>query len=163
MRFAPDRIFDSISEITPKMLASLNIKGLILDIDNTMAPRNIALPDALLIRWISVLKEADVRLYIISNNWSARVKLFSQALGVPFIPTGMKPFPFSFLKAVSRMELPKDQIAAVGDQIYTDIVGAHLAGIEAWLVMPIDRDESLSIRFRRHLERPVIEGYRRNR
>lgn len=160
MRFEPDRVFRSVTELTPALLEAQKLRGLILDIDNTLAPRDIPLPDDRLVRWAGTLKDAGVRLYIISNNRSARVKRFSEALGIPYIPIGLKPLPFSFLRAVRRMKLPKESVAAVGDQVYTDIAGAHLAGLRAFLVAPINlKSESASVRFRRRFEQPVLRRY----
>lgn len=161
MKLVPERIFGSISEITPEVVRNEGVKGLVLDIDNTMASKRIALPDETLINWIASLKQADIRLFIISNNWYSRVSRFAAALDVPFIHFGLKPFPFSFIRAVRLLGLRREEVAAVGDQIYTDVCGAHSAGIRAWLVMPIDRDESFSFLFRRRLEKPVIAKYYR--
>lgn len=159
MRFVPDRIFSTISEITPELLKKENITALILDIDNTLAPRYVALPDETLINWIESLKKTDIKLHIISNNHQNRVAKFSKALGVPFYCNGMKPFPRAFLKAVRLMDVPRENVAAVGDQIFTDVAGAHLAGIKAWLVTPIDPRETVVFKIRRRLERPAIKRY----
>ncbi|HEX2939085.1 MAG TPA: YqeG family HAD IIIA-type phosphatase [Ruminiclostridium sp.] len=163
MRFVPDRIFSSINEITPELLKNEEIKALVLDIDNTLAPRYVELPDEDLKKWIEGLKSVDVKLHIISNNRSNRVTKFSDALGVPFYCNGMKPFPRAFLRAVRQMDIPRGNVAAVGDQIYTDVAGAHLAGIRAWLVTPIDPHENIIFKIRRCLERPFIRKYYRNK
>lgn len=161
MKLVPERIFGKIGEITPEVIRGENIRGLVLDIDNTMAPKHAPLPDKELLDWILSLKKADVRLFIISNNWYDRVSRFASALDVPFIHFGLKPFPFSFIRAVRLLKLKKEEVAAVGDQIFTDVCGAHIAGIRAWLVMPIDRDESFSFAVRRRMEKPVINKYYR--
>lgn len=163
LRFVPDRIFSTVKEITPELLKSEDIKALILDIDNTLVPRYIELPDEALVEWIAGLRKADIKLHIISNNRSNRVSRFSQALGVPFYCNGMKPFPRAFLRAVRQLNVPPQNIAAVGDQIYTDVAGAHLAGIRAWLVTPIDPRENIIFKIRRLLERPAIRKYYRNK
>lgn len=160
-RLMPDRIFNSITEIDGALLQSEGVRGLVLDIDNTMAPRHVPLPDEALMRWIQTLADADVKLFIVSNNRRDRVARFADALGLPFIRFGMKPFPQSFRRAVRRMDLTPRDVAAVGDQIFTDICGAHLAGLRAWLVAPLDRNETASFRIRRALEAPVLRRYYR--
>nr|PZM90441.1 MAG: YqeG family HAD IIIA-type phosphatase [[Clostridium] cellulosi] len=162
LRLVPDRIFSKINEITPEILEKEGIKALVLDIDNTLAPRYVELPDEALINWIASLKKVNIKLYIISNNRQNRVSKFSKALGLPFYCNGMKPFPRAFLRAVREMGVPRENVAAVGDQIYTDVAGAHLAGIKAWLVTPIDPRENIIFKIRRMLERPVINRYYKN-
>lgn len=159
MSFIPDKIFNNINEITAYIIKDEGIKGLVLDIDNTMAPKHVALPDDLLIKWITGIRKEGIKLFVISNNNHGRVSKFAEALDLPFICSGMKPFPFSFKKAVMAMELTPKEVAAVGDQIYTDVWGAHTAGLIAWLVMPVDIKETLSFRIRRHFEKPFINKY----
>lgn len=159
MRFVPDRIFKDISVITPSLLKSEGVEALILDIDNTLAPRWVELPDDKLKAWIAQLRQTNVKLYIISNNRTNRVTKFAHALDVPFYCNGMKPFPRSFLRAVRQMGVEREKVAAVGDQIYTDVCGAHLAGIRAWLVNPIDAHESFAFKIRRRFEKPFLNRY----
>jgi HAD superfamily phosphatase (TIGR01668 family) len=162
LKFVPDKIFKSVGDITAEILKSEDIKGLVLDIDNTLAPKYIALPDEALKLWISGLIEAGTKLYIISNNRTNRVTKFATALGLPFVCNGMKPFPRSFRRAVSEMGLEAQNIAAVGDQIYTDIAGAHAAGIRGWLVLPIDPRENFLSMLKRRFERPFLNRYYKN-
>lgn len=159
MRLVPDRIFCDINEITPSLLESEGVSALVLDIDNTLAPRYVELPDDALKDWIAQLRRTNIKLYIISNNRTNRVTKFASALDVPFFCNGMKPFPRAFLRAVREMGIPREHVAAVGDQIYTDVCGAHLAGIRAWLVNPIDPSENLIFRIRRRLEKPFLNRY----
>jgi len=157
--FVPDRIFKDINEITPSLLASEGVTALVLDIDNTLAPRYVELPDEALKAWIEKLRRTNVKLYIISNNRTNRVTKFARALDVPYFCNGMKPFPRAFLRAVREMDIPREHVAAVGDQIYTDVCGAHLAGIKAWLVNPIDPHENILFKIRRQLEKPFLNRY----
>lgn len=162
LNLVPDRIFRNISEITPQLLESEGVSALVLDIDNTLAPRYVPLPDDTLKAWIASLRDTNVKLYIISNNRSNRVSRFAKALDVPYFCNGMKPFPGAFLRAVKEMGIERGKVAAVGDQIYTDVCGAHLAGIRAWLVNPIDpKRENILLRLRRRLERPFLKRYYR--
>ena len=159
MRLVPDKIFSDINAITPSLLKSEGVLALVLDIDNTLAPRYIELPDEALKAWIAKLRSTDVKLYIISNNRTNRVAKFARALDVPYFCNGMKPFPRAFMLAVKQMDIPREHVAAVGDQIYTDVFGAHLAGIRAWLVKPIDPHENLLFKVRRWLEQPFLNRF----
>lgn len=162
MYFLPDRIFQTLSDITPAVLQEDGIKGLILDIDYTLAPKSVALPDEAVKAFIRSLKQQDVKLYIISNNHKNRVSLFAQALDLPYICNGFKPFPRSFRHAVQHMGLTCPQVAAVGDQIYTDVCGAHGAGLKAWMVLPMGSGRSVFYKLRRQFEKPFISRYYKN-
>ena len=159
LRLVPDKIFERIEAITPALLAREGIRRLVLDIDNTMAPRDTPLPDETLLGWIKNVRAAGVRLFVLSNNRENRVSRFARALDLPYIYSGMKPFPRAFRRAVRSMELDRDEVAAVGDQIFTDVMGAHISGIRAWLVDPVDPRASLFYRFRRRFETPFLRRY----
>jgi HAD superfamily phosphatase (TIGR01668 family) len=162
LRLVPDKVFDTVNEITPELLKAEGIKGLVLDIDYTLAPRHEPLPDEALKNWIRAISGVGIKLFIISNNRRERVSKFAQALGLPFIWRGLKPLPRSFLLAVKSMGLEPSQVAAVGDQIYTDVVGAHMAGIQAWLVSPFLERQSFFYKLRRLFERPAINRFYKN-
>jgi HAD superfamily phosphatase (TIGR01668 family) len=157
--FTPDKIFEKISEITAELLEKESIKGLVLDIDYTLAPKSEPLPDEAIIEFVRSLKQAGIKLYIISNNHKNRVSKFSKALELDFICNGLKPFPLAFRRAAKEMGLSVHEVAAVGDQIYTDVYGAHVSGMRAWLVSPNGTNKSLLYALRRRLEMPFINRY----
>lgn len=159
LRLVPDRIFESIRDIDIAVLEKENIHALILDIDNTLAPRHADLPDEAIVTWVEGLKKADVKLYIISNNHQNRVARISKSLGLPFRCNGLKPFPHSFHRAVEEMSENRENCAAVGDQIFTDVLGSRLAGVKAWLVKPIDNNDGVLLKIRRYFESPFIKKY----
>lgn len=162
MLFAPDKIIGRLGEITAESLREAGVRGLILDIDYTLAPKSAPLPEKEASEFIENLLQAEVKLYLISNNHRNRVARFAQALGLPYICNGFKPFPRSFLRAVREMGLERDEVVAVGDQIFTDVVGAHLAGLKAYLVLPGGmggRGQSFFYRLRNLMEQPFIRGY----
>lgn len=164
MILIPDKIFDSINDISAQLLEKEGIKGLVLDIDYTLAPKSEPLPDDVVIEFIKNLKSAGIELYIISNNHKNRVSKFASAIDLKFICNGMKPFPRSFRKAAREMGLKAQEVAAVGDQIYTDIIGAHSAGMRAWLVTPNGVNKSLFNKLRRCFELPFVKSfYKRER
>ena len=90
---------------------------------------------------------------VVSNNNPERVTPFAEQLGLPFVPNGWKPLPVGYIKAREIMGIPKRDIAAVGDQIFTDVMGCHLMGIRSIFVFPIEPETSLPFRFKRARER----------
>ena len=160
MLFRPTEAVRSVSEITPEMLKKMGIKGLILDVDNTLAPHNDPIPADGAAEWISRMKAAGIKLVIVSNNKPPRVAPFAEKLGVEFTANGAKPLPVGFTNAVKILKLPRRKICAVGDQIFTDILGANLFGIKSIFVKPIELEKSLFFRIKRMAEKPFLPKFR---
>lgn len=159
MLLIPDKRFLHVSTITAELLARENVKGLVLDIDYTLASKTTRLPDNEVRTFIQNLQQANVRLFVLSNNHHNRVSRFAQALGLPYCANGFKPFPFAFRHAVKAMGLRKEDVVAVGDQIYTDVLGGHLSGLRVWMVAPYGGGgRSWFYRLRRRTEMPFIQA-----
>lgn len=154
--FKPTYALRSITEITPAALKKRGIKALILDVDNTLTTHNNPTPAEGVPEWIKEMKSAGIKLLIVSNNNAERVTPFAETLGLHFVPNGAKPLPMGFLRAVKELGVPKNRIAAVGDQIFTDILGANLAGVRSVFVYPIEPETSLPFRFKRTVEKPLL-------
>ena len=92
MLFSITVAFNTVTDISPDMLASLGIRGLILDIDNTLAYHNDPQPADGVVEWIEQMKENGIRLIIVSNNFYLRVKLFSELVGIDCVRESKKPF-----------------------------------------------------------------------
>lgn len=159
MILVPDKRFLHISNITAELLTQESVRGLVLDIDYTLADKAAPLPDEEIRTFVRNLQQADIKLYILSNNHHNRVSRFARALGLPFRSNGLKPLPVAFSLAVKSMGLRKEEVVAVGDQIYTDVVGGHLAGLRVWMVAPYGGGgHSTFYRLRRRLEMPFIHA-----
>ena len=130
--------YHDIYQITGEALARRGFKLLLADLDNTLAPYGVPLPDERLKGWRDDLAAHGVTLFILSNNrHESRPHLFAEGLDAPYIGHAGKPKTDSFLKAMERMGVTKEQTAIVGDQIFTDVLGGNLAGVSAILVEPI--------------------------
>ncbi len=156
MLFKTTAAFRKVTEITPEYLEKLNIRGLILDLDNTLTTHDNPVPAEGVLRWIDIMKEHSVKLMIVSNNHPPRVRPFAEMLGLDFVSDGMKPLPKGFKEAAERMDLGKDELAAVGDQIFTDALGANLFGIKMLYVAPIRQETTTFFKIKRKLEMPFI-------
>lgn len=154
--FRPTYVFGRVGEITHRFLEKAHIKGLILDLDNTLTTHNNPVPPQSSLDWLSEMKEAQIRLMIVSNNSSKRVMPFAQRLGLEFVSRGAKPLTFGYTKAIERMGLNKKNVAAVGDQIFTDVLGSNLKGIRSIFVFPIEPETSLPFRIKRACEKPFL-------
>lgn len=163
MKLVPDAVFGDLRDITPEFLAENGVKALILDIDYTLAPKGEPLPDEGAAAFVAAMRRGGVALSIISNNHYDRVSLFAGALGLPFICDSFKPFTWAFRRAARDMGARPEETAAVGDQIYTDVLGAHLAGMKACLILRENVRRPFLYRLRHLFERPFIHIYFRNR
>ena len=129
---------DNIYEISGAALGRRGIRLLLADLDNTLVPYGVPLPDEKLKGWRDELAAHGVTLFILSNNrHESRPRTFAQALDVPYIGHAGKPKTASFVKAMEQMGVAPEQTAIVGDQIFTDVLGGNRAGVATILVRPI--------------------------
>ncbi len=155
----PDIYLEHVSMVTPKLLEKRGIKALILDVDNTLTRHNSQELSKEVEDWISLMKANGIKLMIASNNNAPRVAPFAQKIGIEAIPNSMKPFPVGYRKAQEKMGLPAQQIAVVGDQVYTDIVGANCCGMLSIMVKYFQPESYFFFKIKRFFERPVIRRY----
>ncbi|HAP78606.1 MAG TPA: YqeG family HAD IIIA-type phosphatase [Ruminococcus sp.] len=156
MLFKPDFAFFRITDIEISFLRNNELNGLILDIDNTLTTHDNPVPAEGVTEWIENMKQNDIKLIIVSNNHPPRVKPFADLLGIDFVCEGKKPLSKGFRQATEKLKLPFNKIGAVGDQIYTDILGANLFGIKSLYVSPIEYEKTRFFRFKRKMEIPFI-------
>lgn len=161
MIFRPTYVFNDITGITPKFLKRKHIKGIVLDIDNTLTTHNNPVPPQSSMDWLARVKKAGIKLIIVSNNKPPRVEPFAQLLDLEYVANGRKPLTYGINEAVKRMGFEKCDIAAIGDQIFTDIMGANLAGIRSCFVYPLEPETSLPFRFKRTIEKPLLPSRKR--
>jgi len=154
----PDRYEESAYSVDYSLLYADGVRGLIFDIDNTIVPDN-ALADDRVITLFRRLEKMGFKLCIVSNNQQRRVEPFAIATGSVYICDAAKPNVRGYKRAIRLMRMPRKKIVAIGDQIFTDVVGANLAGIYSILVKPLDPDERFHIRLKRLLERVIIRRY----
>lgn len=129
---------DDIYAVTGEALQRRGIRLLLADLDNTLVPYGVPLPDDRLRAWRDDLAAHGVTLFILSNNRKEhRPRVFAEALEVPYIGHAGKPKTPSFYKAMEQMGVTREQTAIIGDQVFTDVLGGNLAGVAAILVKPI--------------------------
>jgi HAD superfamily phosphatase (TIGR01668 family) len=154
--YLPTFRFKRVTDITPAFLHEKGIRGLVLDLDNTLSRHDSPLTEIGVLDWIAGMKQADIRMMIVSNNTKSRVEPLAQALGLPHLHFCCKPLPFGIRRAIFRMKLRGRQTALVGDQLFTDVLGGKFAGIRTILVEPFHLESKPTIRFKRRLERILI-------
>lgn len=155
----PEYLFKGITHISVDFLRKNDIRGLVLDVDNTLTGHGSQTlrPDIAL--WLEDMKAAGIKLIIASNNFEKRVAPFADKIGVDHLSFCCKPLPCFAPIAAKRMGLSRRHIALVGDQIFTDRLGGSIAGIPVLMVRPMAKDTQLGVRIKRKFEAPIFLRY----
>ena len=135
--FFPDYSFRRVYEIPSRFFLEQGGRVLLLDVDNTLTTHDNPTPHREVLAWLDAQREAGLRLFLLSNNTPERVAPFAQKIGLEFIARAKKPLPFPLWKALGEMGVSPHQAAIIGDQIFTDTLGANNAGVTPLLVRPI--------------------------
>lgn len=159
MIFYPNLYCKNVLEITVETLQKNDIKGLVLDVDNTLIDidRNM---NPKIKDWVDELKRAGIKLCIVSNtNKVDKVRKVSATLDLPYFYFAKKPFKGGFKKARALMELEFKNMAAVGDQIMTDVIGANRCKMFSILVDPLSTKDIFITKVKRPIEKIIINKY----
>lgn len=163
MNLYPSIYIENVKKITLELLKEKKIKGLILDIDNTLIDYDKNLLEGTK-EWCDNLKENNIKLCILSNtNKVKKVEKVAKILNLEYIYFAHKPSKKGFLKAQKLLGLNKEEIAIVGDQIFTDVWGGNRVGMYTILTKPIDKKDILLTRLKRPFEKIVINNYLKQR
>ena len=133
----PDIMLPSVYELTPEMLSERGISLLLMDLDNTLAPYSADTPNAALTGWVRGMEAAGITLFILSNNKGERPRVFGEALGLPFVNLSKKPNTDMLFKVLAEYNIPPENAAIIGDQIYTDALCGARAGVTSIVVRPL--------------------------
>ncbi len=148
-----------VTELTPAFLRGMGVQALLLDVDNTIATYTSHTPMPGAVEWARHMVESGFRVIIVSNNYKKRVGPFAEKFGLDFISFAMKPLPFGYSRARRRLGVKRGECAIIGDQIFTDVVGANLCGMKSVLLAPIEPEEGATFRIRRYFERGLREKF----
>ena len=159
--FYPALVLDRVQDITEEVLEKNGIKGLILDIDNTLVPSHMKEADENTVMWIEKIKSAGFKVCIVSNASKKRVIKFNDRLKLYAVHRASKPGTKAFKKAARLMDLKNENIAVVGDQIFTDIYGGNRAKMFTILVKPIHARENFFVMLKRFPEKIILKSYRK--
>lgn len=157
--FEPERLFSRITAIdVQRDLLGKGLHAVLLDIDNTIRSRETGRIPRDVGVWLAQARDAGVSFCLLSNNWHSDVREFAAELELPIVAKACKPLPFSYMRAMHALGAARAESVAVGDQLFTDVAGAHLLGIQAYMVLPlaeVDLKHTLALR---NLERSFIQA-----
>jgi len=134
----------TVLHLTPDILKQYGLKGLILDVDETLVPLRTAQISAELLPWVEEVRQV-ASLWLVSNNISeARIRRIGKALDLPYISGAGKPSRRKVRRVVEAMELPLEQVGMVGDRLFTDVLVGNRLGLFTVLVEPmVDPNETV--------------------
>lgn len=159
MKIYPDIYVNNVTNISLDILKNRNIKGLILDVDNTLINYDKKILEGS-IEWCEKLKEEGIKFCIVSNsNKEDKVKKVAKTFGIPYIFFAKKPFKKGLLNGAEIMNLDPENVAVVGDQIFTDVIGSNRCNMTSILVEPIEKKDILITAIKRPLENAIIKSY----
>ena len=158
----PRWMTDEVTDLTADFLRSRNIKLLMLDFDNTIVPYTTSIPTERMERWLEGMLASDIEICVVSNSKRDRVRLFCEQYGIPCITHARKPFPKGIRRCLTQYGIPASEAALVGDQIFTDTLGANEVGVTSILVKAID-NHNFWLKARHVLELPWIFIARKRR
>jgi hypothetical protein len=158
----PTSYAPSVAEIDLGGLIATGFAGVIIDLDNTLVGYRQLAPDDLHARWILDAHDRGLQVVLVTNNatpWAIEV---ARKLDIPCIPNARKPLPRGFRRALDLLKLPRESVVVVGDQLFTDVLGAKLCGLAVILVEPLAPRDPLNTRWLRQIERWLLRGLPRN-
>ena len=164
MKFSllPQIIVPALTDVTEELLSSRNIKLLMLDFDNTIVPYTTSTPTEEMHRWLVTMSQSSIGLCVVSNSHKDRVKIFCQKYGIDCITHANKPFSKGIKACLTRYQIDPKECALVGDQIFTDTMGANGCGVMSILVKAID-NHNIWLKLRHVAEMPFILLARKRR
>ena len=156
--FEPTVKKERVTDITAGELQALGVKGLLLDVDNTLTTHDSQQVSQEVQSWLAAMREAGVRLIIVSNARESRVAPFAATVGLPFVWKAAKPLGGGFRRAMRQMGLKRQECLVVGDQLFTDLLGAKWSGIRSLLLTPIALEKGRPfMMFKRRLEKWLMK------
>lgn len=154
---SPDAYLSSVHAIDLDDLSARGIRVLLLDLDNTLLPRDTNVVPDKLKQWAAGLRARGFSVCLVSNNWHERVHHVASELGFDLVDKAVKPLPFAFLAALRRAGARRSEAAVIGDQLFTDILGGNMLGMRSVLVAPLSSTDLPHTLLLRRLEALVLK------
>ena len=153
--FMPNFYYKSVVDIDICFLKDNDIKYILLDIDDTISPHDSTVLVSGFEFWLKNILENNIKIVLVSNNYKNRVEFIAKKLNLPFIYYSFKPSPLGIIKALKIVNGNKRESALIGDQVFTDILGANIYGITSILVDPVSVKKNFLSKIKRWAEKSV--------
>lgn len=157
----PSTSVESVFSIDYLKLKGMGYKAIIFDIDSTLVPHGDDTTNEI-DQLFKYLHKLGFKTLLLSNNSEERISTFNRNIKTLFIPMANKPYRANYLKAIRMLNVNYSEVILVGDQLFTDIIGANLCGIKSILVKFLKHPEDIKIGKKRQLERLILKLFALN-
>ncbi len=154
----PDLFYTSVSAVELESLADRGIRGLLIDLDNTLLARDSPDLQESAFDFVRRVRSAGMTACLVSNNWHGRVHAAARQLGFGLVPRALKPLPFAFARGCRLLGVDRTEAAVIGDQLFTDILGGNAAGLTTVLVLPLSSADLPHTLLLRRIEARVLRA-----
>lgn len=153
----PDRYFSRVTSISVQHdLLGRGFTSIIMDVDNTLLTRDDHHVPRDVMSWLSSVRAAGIEVCLLSNNFHEGVIHLADRLELPIVAKAVKPLPHGFLMALNKLHAKRSQTVVVGDQLITDVFGAHFLGMTAYMVCPLVETDLWHTLLLRKVERVIL-------
>lgn len=155
--FKPDLLIENYKKLDLQYLKDRGFNVILLDVDNTIIPYYVKLPDDKAKEFVKKLKDNGFKVIVVSNNTNSRVKEVAASIESDYICWALKPLPFKVNKLIKKRHLDRNKILIMGDQLLTDVLCGKLAKIYTIYVKPISEVDSFTTKINRKIERFIFK------
>lgn len=153
----PDRYFSRLSRIDiDRDIKAHGFTHVLLDVDNTILTRDTHEVPRDAGAWLAKARDAGIRFCLLSNNWHEGVYAVANRLSLPIVAKAVKPLPPAFLAAMHKVGAKRATTLVIGDQLVTDVLGAHFLGMKAYLLAPLVEKDLPHTLLLRNVERAIM-------
>ena len=156
--FKPDRYFTRVTSIDAAELAASGVRFALLDLDNTLLPRDTHQVPEDIKAWLESVRTAGITPCILTNNWHHGAHEWAQRLGLPIVSHAVKPLPFAYIIALRKIGAKRKNTVCIGDQLITDVWGAHFMRMKVIMVNPLVKADLKHTLLLRHVEKLFTKG-----
>lgn len=150
------RRIKAVTDISTEWLCERGVKGVLIDLDNTIVPWGEETVAPVVCDWIRAGRRQGLRFCLLSNAYTQRARQIADDLQIPAIAPAFKPLPFGYIRAMNILDTEPENTVMIGDQLFTDILGARFLKIRAICVVPLSDTDFWATRLSRCLERFVL-------
>ncbi|WP_242685739.1 YqeG family HAD IIIA-type phosphatase [Staphylococcus simiae] len=157
--FFPDAYADSVNDIDFQKIYDLGYRGIIFDIDSTLVPHGAEVTKDIELLFEEI-HAIGLQTLFLSNNSDERIALFNKNIQTQYIPMANKPNTINYYKALDMLDMAPSKVIVIGDQIFTDILGANRSGIKSIMVKYLLHEGETTIGKKRKVEHALLSLFK---
>jgi len=152
----PKYYVDSVLDIDPEWIKAQGKNCVLVDLDNTLLPRDTSTFSPEILAWVKSLYDADLKVCLLSNNWHERVHTAAEELDMKLVSKAIKPLPPAFFAALRCVGGKRKETIMIGDQLFTDVLGSAILGMPCIMVKPLAAHDLKHTLLLRNVEKLIM-------